>query len=275
MIVLNVFKTTTTNENIKDFDYFTNIIKNSLIEFDGSLFKISGWTSINIIFNNINFELQVYDTTLKTKKGKPISVRFNLQEKRMFMMGDVVSSPKFKLNSTKAEIDWGNVQDTYRKYADIPDQFIRAIKDRDLETAKKLNREHPDIAKPSIENSEHTTLLIKTGNVEFIKWAEKVDGPLKFAATEGWNASFLDNPMKIAIDLLYEDMAIWLIDNNKVSMFIKRNKTELIELAYTNKLYNLVDKMCQNQEMIDAIIQSGKSHLFPESIRELFVFETE
>ena len=64
------------------------------------------------------------------------------------------------------DIDWDLIKDFYVNHAGVQNVFIQAIYKGDFETMKKLNKEYPELAYPSISNSFYARLLIKIGKIE-------------------------------------------------------------------------------------------------------------
>jgi len=166
------------------------------------------------------------------------------------------------------DIDWSVLRDFYNKYAEDEDAFIDAIDHNSLADAKKIHKRRPDIL-PSIADSFYARWLIKTNNIKFLEWAKSVDKNIDFS-----DKSIFDNPLKLAIDYKYEKVAIWLLDNYpEISLKPKNGEPlQFIKEAHKNKMFNLVDRMRENKDIMDLIVKSNSIELLPDTVQDIFVF---
>ena len=165
------------------------------------------------------------------------------------------------------DIDWDIIQNFHENHTHIQNKFIQAIDKGDFETMKKLNKEYPELAYPSISNSSYARWLIKIGKIEVLEWAKSIDANIDFSDNPR-----LENPLKIAINENYEDIAIWLIDNYQISLSEKSDTEYLIKKANQNSMFNLVSKMQENQDFIKKLISEDKLDFVPKSVKDIFLF---
>ncbi len=165
------------------------------------------------------------------------------------------------------DIDWDIIQNFHENHTNIQNKFIQAIDKGDFETMKKLNKEYPELAYPSISNSSYARWLIKIGKIEVLEWAKSIDANIDFSDNPR-----LENVLKIAINENYEDIAIWLIDNYQINLSEKSDTEYLIKKANKNNMFNLVSKMQENQEFIKKLISENKLDFVPKSVKDIFLF---
>lgn len=224
---------------------------------------ISTVEEISIHYNEISFIYYGYEHTPSniTPNSSLFVMYFDIQNEDMNNGGD---------NSSEATltklIKWDELKHFYTKYCGNESTFINALDTNDLETAKKINKEFPDI-KPSISNSFYARWLVKTGDLNFLKWAKEVDDSIDFSSK-----SRFENPLKIAIGYNREDIAIWLIDNYPVNLFDKYEPLTLIKQAKKMNMNALVTRMAQDNTMLEKIIDSNLTDLIPENIKDVFIF---
>lgn len=165
------------------------------------------------------------------------------------------------------DVDWDIIQNFHENHTNIQNKFIQAIDKGDFETMKKLNKEYPESAYPSISNSSYAKWLIKIGKIEVLEWAKSIDANIDFSDNPR-----LENPLKIAINENYEDIAIWLIDNYQISLSEKSDTEYLIKKANQNNMFKLVSKMQENQDFIKKLISEDKLDFVPKSVKDIFLF---
>lgn len=165
------------------------------------------------------------------------------------------------------DVDWDIIQNFHENHTNIQNKFIQAIDKGDFETMKKLNKEYPELAYPSISNSSYARRLIKIGKIEVLEWAKSIDANIDFSDNPR-----LENPLKIAINENYEDIAIWLIDNYQISLSEKLDTEYLIKKANQNNMFKLVSKMQENQDFIKKLISEDKLDFVPKSVKDIFLF---
>lgn len=165
------------------------------------------------------------------------------------------------------EVDWDCIQKFYDEHGGIQTRFIHALDKGDFATMKKLNKEFPDIAKPSVSNSFYARWLVKIGKIEVLEWAKSVDPDIDFSE----NPRF-ENPLKIAIGYSYEDIGIWLIDNYPVALWDRFDVSSLIAKADELGLKKLVKKMQEDQILITKLVDAGKTQFVPETVKDVFLF---
>lgn len=165
------------------------------------------------------------------------------------------------------DVDWDIIQNFHENHTNIQNKFIQAIDKGDFETMKKLNKEYPESAYPSISNSSYARRLIKIGKIEVLEWAKSIDANIDFSDNPR-----LENPLKIAINENYEDIAIWLIDNYQISLSEKLDTEYLIKKANQNNMFKLVSKMQENQDFIKKLISEDKLDFVPKSVKDIFLF---
>jgi hypothetical protein len=165
------------------------------------------------------------------------------------------------------EVDWDECRHFYKKYAEAEDDFVDALDKGDFERAKRLNKQDPKKLKPSIQNSFYARWIVKSGNLDFLKWAKQVDDGIDFSP----NPRF-ENPLKIAIAYGYEDIGIWLIDNYPVALTDRYEPLGLIKKVEELKQYKLKERMLEDPELVELIVEKGATKLLPDSVKDVFLF---
>lgn len=218
---------------------------------------------ISIHYNEISFIYYGYESySPNITPNASLSVMyFNIETEDMSNGGD---------NSSEATltklIKWDELKHFYKKYCGNESMFINAIDTGDFETAKRINKEYPNI-KPSISNSFYARWLVKIGNLDFLKWAKEVDDSIDFSSK-----SRFENPLKIAIAYKYEEIALWLIDNYPINLFDRYQSESLIKQADKLGLNKLVKKMALDPDMMNLLIERHLEYLLPSEIKDVFIF---
>ena len=204
--------------------------------------------------NEINVDCKENETTKQYV--------FDLKEEKIHLDFFVYSNDTYRM-----DIDWDCIKTFYEIFGGIQDKFISTIKKGKFAAAKKLNKKYPDQAYPSLSDSYFARWIVKTGNLDFLKWAKKVDDNIDFSPQ-----SKFENPLKIAIGYSFEDIAIWLIDNYNVSIFDSFEPLSLFKTAYSLNLHMLVKKMYSNPKLIELLIKFDMVDYLPEESKEIFLF---
>lgn len=252
---LEVFDKIITDWNENDAACFKKPIEELDVE-------IEEWTEIIVNQNEITIVFKGSDWIPNGKtNATTMAYWFNIKEKYFDNGGGFVTDDA-------PDVDWEACEAFYKKYATLESDFIDALDKGDFERAKRLNKADPERLKPSIQNSFYARWIVKSGNIEFLKWAKEVDDGISF----GYNSRF-ENPLKIAIDYNHEDVAIWLIDNYpEVPLTEKYDKLYILKKAINNKMEKLTLKLIEIPEILNLVIELDAVEYLPTSIRDVFLF---
>lgn len=253
---LKVFGVTIRNWNETE----TKCFKEPIQELD---LEVEKWTEILIDKNEITVVFTAYKYYPRNNRNpvETMTYYFNIKEEYFDNGGGFATLDA-------PEVDWDKCRKFYKKYASAQDDFIDALEKGDLENAKRLHKQNPKMLKPSISNSFYARWIVKTGNLEFLKWAKSVDDKIDF----GPNPRFL-NPLIIAIEQGYEEIGIWLIDNYpEMPVVSNYDPLELLKKAHKKKLDKLVGRMIQNPDLLDLVFEKQALELLPETVKSVFIF---
>jgi len=250
---LEVFDNTITDWNESEAE----CLKAPIQELD---VDIEEWTEILINKNEITVVFEGRDwSPSSTQPKESMAYYFNIKDEYFDNGGGFATNDAPK-------VDWGECRAFYKKYAEAEDDFVDALDKGDLERAKRLNKQNPKILKPSIQNSFYARWIVKSGNLDFLKWAKKVDDEIDFSSQR------FENPLKIAIDYNYDEIGAWLIDNYPVSLFDRYDDLSFVIAAKKNNLQKILERLLQDKEVIEAIVEEGKTDLLPVSVKDMFLF---
>ena len=252
---LEVFDETITDWNESESDCF----KDPIQELD---LLVEKWTEILVNKNEITvvFEGSEY-SPISNNTVETLVYYFNVKEEYFDNGGG------FSTNDAP-EVDWNKCRAFYKKYAADEDDFVDALDKGDFERAKKLNKLNPEKLKPSISNSFYARWIVKTGNIEFLKWSKQVDPDIDFSPK-----SRFENPIKIAIGYTHEDAAIWIIDNyHEASVLDRYEPLGLLKKAKEYEMDRLVKRMLERPELMELVLGSKYEELIPKEARDLFLF---
>lgn len=250
---LEVFDNTITDWNESESDCF----KKPIQELD---LIVEKWTEILVNRNEITVVFEGREWSPSSKQPiETYAYYFNVKEEYFDNDGGIADIP---------EIDWVACRTFYKKYAATEDDFVTALDKGDFERAKKLHKQNPKTIKPSIQNSFYARWIVKSGNLDFLKWAKEVDSDIDFSS----NPRF-ENPLKIAIENKYENIGIWLIDNySEMSLTDRYDDLSLIKQADKQGLDKLKQKMIENKELTTLIVEKGALELLPNLLKDMFIF---
>lgn len=256
-ILVKVFDRATTDKKYiyslsEIFDYIENKLflsfKRDDLEIDFNLDEISviGYTKDSFSSGANNFEISVFYFNVKTNTCSNGADNFDFND-----------------------FDWSSLNEIYNYYAGKKDKFINAMIAGDLKTSKELyNLEDGTV--PSIADSFYIRRVIKSGDINFLKWAKEIDPYVNFTI-----ANRHENPLKIAIGYRQEETAIWLLDNYDVYPFERSGRKDdlgLIKQAKKMEMFKLFDKLISREDVINKILELNQYEILPENIKETFIF---